>query len=252
MKLCLLYLTVALMVATGALRLERMRTHHTLARVARPLCMRACARQPAKGSCNTNTLTPLITPHNPSLKTAPHTASAAAANRKLLQIRGPFVPTPQSAASRTAATITQNQIRAAVDAPVPNFYATQAATATGQVTADLATWSPCSLAPWAPGCPQWDTWSPITWNGRRRRLQQIRGPFIPNQQAVASRTAAAITQNQIRAAVNNPVPNFYSTQAATATGQVTADLATWSPCTLAPYGPGCWNGWNNWGWVGRH
>jgi hypothetical protein len=68
---------------------------------------------------------------------------------------------------------------------------------------------------------------------------QLSPRLQPNTQLTAQRTAAALTQQQIRAAVRNP--SFEATRAATATGQVTSQLATFSPCTLAPVGPECWN-----------
>lgn len=82
----------------------------------------------------------------------------------------------------------------------------------------------------------------------RKLLQRIPGVPRVNQQYVAQRTAATMTQQQIRAAVDNP--GFGSTRAATDVGAITAATATWNPCALTGgWGPGCWNGYGgSWGW----
>lgn len=114
-------------------------------------------------------LTPPALNHHLFPRTAKHQSPAAPAApaplRKLLQ-RFPY-PTynNQWAASRTAATLTQQSIRNAVDFG-PSFGATQAATTTGAVTAATAAYNPCALTGWGPGCGGW-------YGGWGRRRMQL-------------------------------------------------------------------------------
>ncbi|KAI8476003.1 MAG: hypothetical protein J3K34DRAFT_402627 [Monoraphidium minutum] len=84
----------------------------------------------------------------------------------------------------------------------------------------------------------------------RKLLQWNRG----TQQIAAAQVSRQATQNQIRAAVNNPFPTqqFGATRAATDVGQIGATLTSVDPCSLA-WTSNCWGGWGGYGgrWGGR-
>jgi hypothetical protein len=72
------------------------------------------------------------------------------------------------------------------------------------------------------------------------------------QQYVAQRTAAVMTQQAIRTAVEAPAGypnwNFDATRQATNVGQATSAIAAYQPCALAY---GCYGGWYGGGYYGR-
>lgn len=79
-----------------------------------------------------------------------------------------------------------------------------------------------------PSCSRWANPPPLphTNTHAQARTPRPQHPQYNNNQAYAQRNAAAVTQQQIRNAVDNPYPgnSYDATRAATATGQASAAL----------------------------